>query len=79
LAWSEDIAWLMSGQSSRHRRWTFVVDVGTFDWYKERISGRAKSLILLAVLPLTDNPFLGTTNFEKTRLFKKLSPIGVLR
>jgi hypothetical protein len=55
------------------------IDVGTSEWYKALIRGGDKYLILLVEEPWTDNPFLGTTNFEKTRLFKKLSPIGVLR
>lgn len=43
-----------------------LLDKGTFPWYKRDNGGGVKSLILLALCALADNPFLGTTPL-KTR------------
>jgi hypothetical protein len=40
-----------------------LLDKGTFPWYKRDNGGGIKSLILLALLALPDNPFLGTTHY----------------
>jgi hypothetical protein len=38
-----------------------LLDKGTFPWYKRDNGGGVKSLILLVLWALPDNPFLGTT------------------
>jgi hypothetical protein len=38
-----------------------VVDNSTFPWYKRANGGGTKSLILLVLRAVPDNPFLGTT------------------
>ena len=43
----------------------FTVDIDTFAWYKEAIRGRVKSLILLMLNSLRDNPPLGTISSHK--------------
>jgi hypothetical protein len=37
-----------------------LLDKGTFPWYKRDDGGGVKSLILLVLCALPDNPFLGT-------------------
>jgi hypothetical protein len=37
-----------------------LLDKGTFPWYKRDNGGGVKSLILLVLWALPDNPFLGT-------------------
>jgi hypothetical protein len=37
-----------------------AIDIGTFGWYKREIRGSHKSLILLTLSSLGDNPFRGT-------------------
>jgi len=37
-----------------------TLDIGTIDRYKDEIGGCSKLLNLLALMLLTDNPFLGT-------------------
>jgi hypothetical protein len=44
-----------------------AIDKGTFEWYKDRISGGIKLLILLVLLSADDSPPLGTTS--RSRLF----------
>jgi hypothetical protein len=44
----------------------FTVDIDTFAWYKEAIRGRVKSLILLMLNSLRDNPPLGTISSHKS-------------
>jgi hypothetical protein len=47
------------------------LDKGTFPWYKRDNGGRIKSLILLALRALPDNPFLGIIKFANA--IKKMS------
>jgi hypothetical protein len=46
------------------RNFAHGVDFGTFGWYKARIRGGAKLLILLWLQEGADNPFLGTIRCE---------------
>jgi hypothetical protein len=54
-----------------------LLDKGTFPWYKRDNGGGVKSLILLVLCALPDNPFLAPLpQYCITKLAKVLAPVN---